>query len=74
MSTPTSANNGVLRYRSPVSGSMHKIVDPFGAFAATCSAPAKVAPDEIPTKMPSFFASSLLHFSASAFLEYAAPG
>ncbi len=29
------ANNGVLRYRSPVSGSMHSMVDPFGASAAT---------------------------------------
>ena len=67
MSTPTSPNNGVLRYRSPVSGSMARIVAPFGARAAIFCAPANVAPELIPTKMPSFFASSLLHFSASAF-------
>src|ERR1700679_886202 len=28
MSAETSANSGVLRYRSPVSGSMQRIVDP----------------------------------------------
>src|ERR1019366_7887591 len=51
----------------PVSGSMHRIVDPLGACAATCSAPAKVAPEEMPTKMPSLRASSLLQRMASAF-------
>src|ERR1700687_5042671 len=65
ISTDTSANNGVLRYRSPVSGSMHRIVDPFGAVLATCKAPANVPPEAMPTKMPSFFAISLLHLRAS---------
>lgn len=35
MSLATSAKSGVLRYRSPVSGSMHRMVEPFGAVAAT---------------------------------------
>jgi hypothetical protein len=39
---------------------------PFGASRATCSAPAKVAPAVMPTKMPSFCASSWLHRIASA--------
>ena len=41
MSAEISANSGVLRYRSPVSGSMHRTVDPFGASAQIASAPAK---------------------------------
>ena len=65
MSTPTSANSGVERYRSPVSGSMHSTVEPGAAVLQTSSAPAKVAPAVIPTKMPSFCASSRLHFMAS---------
>ena len=44
---------------------MHRMFDPFGALAATCNAAAKVAPEVMPTKMPSFAASSLLHRIAS---------
>jgi hypothetical protein len=58
ISAGTSANNGVVRYRSPVSGSMQRMVDPAGAPAATSSAAAKVPPAEMPTKIPSFAASS----------------
>jgi hypothetical protein len=39
---------------------------PFGASAATCKAPANVAPAVMPTKMPSFCASSWLSRIASA--------
>ena len=46
MSTGMSANNGVLRYRSPVSGSMHSTVEPCGASAHTFIAPANVPPAE----------------------------
>jgi len=50
MSADTSANRGVLKYRSPVSGSRQRILAPFSASAATLSAPAKVAPEVMPTK------------------------
>ena len=43
----------VLRYRSPVSGSMRSTVAPLAASRQTCSAPANVAPAVMPTKMPS---------------------
>src|SRR5438270_120730 len=45
---------------------MHKTVEPFGASAQTLSAPAKVAPEVMPTKIPSFFARSWLQRIASA--------
>ena len=60
------SNSGVERYRSPVSGSMHTMVEPGGARRATSSAAASVAPLEVPTKMPSFCASSRERRSASA--------
>src|ERR1700722_7860065 len=68
ISTETSANSGVLKYRSPVSGSMHRIVDPCGASAHTFNAAANVPPDEMPTKIPSCRARSLLQRIASAFV------
>src|ERR1700722_4119569 len=68
MSTDTSANSGVLKYRSPVSGSMHRTVDPWGASAQTFNAAANVPPEEMPTKIPSFRARSLLQRIASAFV------
>ena len=43
MSAGTSANNGVPKYRSPVSGSMHSTVAPFGASVQSLSAPARCA-------------------------------
>src|SRR5258708_31651730 len=58
MSAGTLANNGVLRYRSPVSGSMARMFAPVGASAHTRKAPANVAPPVIPTKLPSFRANS----------------
>src|SRR6516225_8584779 len=45
---------------------MQRILAPFGASAATFSAPAKVAPALMPTKIPSFCASSTLHLIPSA--------
>ena len=45
---------------------MASIVAPFGASLQTASAPAKVAPAVMPTKMPSFWASCLLQCIASA--------
>lgn len=50
----TSANKGVDKYRSAVSGKTTKILDPFLAFLATSNAAANVAPLEIPQKIPSF--------------------
>ena len=47
------------------SGSMHRIVLPFGAFSATCNAPLKVAPAEIPTNIPSCCARALEHLIES---------
>src|SRR5262249_43120781 len=44
---------------------MHSTVSPVFAFLHTSSAPANVAPAVMPTKMPSFCASSRLHFMAS---------
>src|SRR5438874_10387704 len=44
---------------------MHKMFAPFSASAAILSAPAKVAPAVIPTKIPSLAASSLLSRIAS---------
>src|SRR3954449_244352 len=44
---------------------MHNIVEPFGAFLQTSSAPANVAPEVMPTKMPSLRARSLLALIAS---------
>ncbi len=41
-----------------MSGSIARMTDPFGAFAATLRAAANVPPEEIPQKMPSFAASS----------------
>ena len=41
------------------------MVAPFGASLATCSAPANVPPAVMPTKMPSFLASSWLFLIAS---------
>ena len=52
-------------YLSEVSGSMHKIELPFGADRATFKAPLKVAPPEIPVKMPSLDAKSFAHCMAS---------
>jgi hypothetical protein len=66
ISAGMSPNNGVLRYRSPVSGSMQSTVPPFGASAHTRKAPANVAPAVMPTKIPSFCAKSRLQRSASA--------
>src|SRR5918996_658404 len=60
-----SPNSGVVRYRSPVSGSMQRIVDPFGASLHTWMAAAKVPPAEVPTKIPSSRARRLLHCIAS---------
>src|SRR5690606_6753365 len=65
MSASMPSKSGVDRYRSPVSGSMHSMTDPAGACSATWRATPKVAPAEIPQKMPSFWASSLAHFIAS---------
>src|ERR1700724_2987287 len=45
---------------------MHKTVEPLGASAQTRNAPAKVAPEVMPTKMPSFCANSRLQRRASA--------
>ena len=39
---------------------MHRIVVPFGASFATCSAAVNVAPADVPTRIPSFCASSRL--------------
>src|ERR1700690_2757024 len=46
---------------------MQRTVDPGAASLQTCSAPANVAPEVIPTKIPSFCASCLLQCMASAF-------
>ena len=46
------ANSGVERYRSPVSGSMHRTTEPSGAMSATLIAAAMVAPPEMPVKRP----------------------
>ena len=43
---------------------MQRMFAPFGASAATLSAPANVAPALMPTKMPSLRASSPLHLIA----------
>mmetsp|Transcript_19713 Transcript_19713/g.35446 ORF Transcript_19713/g.35446 Transcript_19713/m.35446 type:complete len:168 (+) Transcript_19713:70-573(+) len=51
------ANNGVLKYLSPVSGSMATNTDPSGAFLAVSTAAHTVAPPEIPVRIPSFLAS-----------------
>src|ERR1700684_4528062 len=45
---------------------MHRMFAPFGASLAIFSAPAKVPPEVMPTKMPSLAASSLLQRMASA--------
>src|SRR5438552_17431026 len=44
---------------------MQRMVEPLGASAAMRRAPAKVAPELMPTKIPSFWASSLLQRMAS---------
>ena len=59
MSTGMSAKSGVERYRSPVSGSMQRMLAPAGALSATFRAPAKVAPAVMPTKIPSLVAELL---------------
>mmetsp|Transcript_3526 Transcript_3526/g.6752 ORF Transcript_3526/g.6752 Transcript_3526/m.6752 type:complete len:203 (-) Transcript_3526:225-833(-) len=60
MSAGTSAKSGVLRYLSPVSGSIARILEPLGAFVcANSRAEASVPPPLTPVKMPSFCASSL---------------
>ena len=66
MSSGMSSNSGVERYRSPVSGSMQRIVDPLSAFFATSMAPARVAPADTPTNIPSSAARALLSRIASA--------
>ena len=48
-----------------MSGSMARMAEPFSASAATRNAPANVAPEVMPTKIPSFVASSLLQRIAS---------
>src|SRR5262249_21261861 len=54
MSAGISANNGVLRYRSPVSGSMQRTVAPLAASRHTWGVPPNGAPAVMPTKIPSF--------------------
>src|SRR5215813_1420475 len=49
---------------------MHSTVSPVFAFLHTSSAPANVAPAVMPTKMPSFCASSRLHFMASRLVDH----
>mmetsp|Transcript_18234 Transcript_18234/g.34524 ORF Transcript_18234/g.34524 Transcript_18234/m.34524 type:complete len:277 (-) Transcript_18234:281-1111(-) len=59
MSAGTSAKRGVLRYLSPVSGSIARIRDPFGAWLrANSSAEASVPPPLTPENIPSLCASS----------------
>ena len=58
ISASMSPKRGVDRYRSPVSGSVHRITEPGAARWATSKAAAKVAPQEIPQKIPSFCASA----------------
>jgi hypothetical protein len=53
------AKSGVLRYRSPVSGSIATNTEPSGAFFAVSTAAHMVAPPEIPVRMPSFRAMRL---------------
>src|SRR5512147_2202756 len=53
ISVGMSAKSGVLKYRSPVSGSITRTLAPGGGVLQTVSAPASVAPLEVPTKMPS---------------------
>jgi hypothetical protein len=55
----TPSNSGVLRYRSPVSGNIARITEPFSTVFATSNAAASVAPDDMPTKIPSSAASCL---------------
>ncbi|MDF2951881.1 MAG: hypothetical protein K0S18_1464 [Anaerocolumna sp.] len=63
-----SVNNGVDMYLSPVSGNKTTIVLPaFSGRFATSVAAHNAAPDEIPTKNPSVFASSLPVSNASSF-------
>src|SRR5215469_2764306 len=66
ISSPMCSNRGVVRYRSPVSGSMQTMFAPGGARRATSSAAASVAPLEVPTNIPSFCASSRERRNASA--------
>ena len=44
---------------------MARMTDPLGAFSATLSAPANVAPPEMPVKMPSFLANACAVLTAS---------
>jgi hypothetical protein len=65
ISSPISANSGVDRYRSPVSGNMQTMFVPGFERCAIASAAASVAPLDVPTKIPSRRASSRASLSAS---------
>src|SRR5208283_4551998 len=62
-----SANSGVLRYRSPKSGSTTTTSLPaFSGRRATCRAATTAAPDEMPTRSPSSLASRRARLTASS--------
>lgn len=63
-----SANIGVERYRSPVSGRSATMTLPaFSGRLASCAAAKTAAPEEMPTKTPSLRASARPVANASSF-------
>ena len=57
ISSLISLNSIVLKYLSPVSGSIAKITEPSSTVSANFAATAKVPPPEIPVRIPSCWAS-----------------
>ena len=66
MASGTVSKSGVVKYRSPVSGNIHNTFAPSGAVSQTFSAPASVAPPEIPVKIPSLRAKARVNRKASS--------